>query len=118
MPAPSGASPVSSSTENSAAVTNDASGAGAVSLPPVPPELKELLGWAGPVDPRATTYNPEDPRRFPRGGNDWVIKLLGLLVTTLAATLGAPFWFDVLNKIINIRSTGPSPNETAKQPGK
>ncbi|WP_238313726.1 hypothetical protein [Methylobacterium crusticola] len=31
--------------------------------------------------------------------------LLGWLVTALAVTLGAPFWFDVLNKFMVIRST-------------
>ncbi len=121
MPAPAAAPGGSLPTTNSvtpAAGTTAAAVDGPVTLPPIPPEMRELLGWAGPVDPYAATYNPEDPRRFPRGTNEWVIKLLGLLVTTFAATLGAPFWFDVLNKIINIRSTGPSPNETAKQPAK
>ncbi|MEW6291660.1 MAG: hypothetical protein AB1545_17655 [Thermodesulfobacteriota bacterium] len=37
----------------------------------------------------------------------WLTKLAGLLITTLAVSLGAPFWFDVLNKITNIRSAGP-----------
>ena len=32
-------------------------------------------------------------------------KLLGLLITIIATSLGAPFWFDLLNKFINIRST-------------
>jgi hypothetical protein len=31
--------------------------------------------------------------------------ILGWLITAIAATLGAPFWFDVLNKIMVIRST-------------
>jgi hypothetical protein len=31
--------------------------------------------------------------------------LLGLLLTAFAATLGAPFWFDVLNKVMVIRAT-------------
>jgi hypothetical protein len=31
--------------------------------------------------------------------------ILGWLVTAFAATLGAPFWFDLLNKIMVIRST-------------
>jgi hypothetical protein len=31
--------------------------------------------------------------------------VLGWLVTAFAATLGAPFWFDLLNKIMVIRST-------------
>ncbi|HYG62225.1 MAG TPA: hypothetical protein VEL74_06565 [Thermoanaerobaculia bacterium] len=31
--------------------------------------------------------------------------ILGWLITALAVTLGAPFWFDLLNKIMVIRST-------------
>ena len=31
--------------------------------------------------------------------------LFGWLLTALAISLGAPFWFDILNKIIVIRST-------------
>lgn len=34
-------------------------------------------------------------------------KLIGLLLTTFAISLGAPFWFDMLKKIINIRNAGP-----------
>jgi len=37
--------------------------------------------------------------------------LLGWLLTALAASLGAPFWFDLLNKIITIRSAGKVPEE-------
>jgi hypothetical protein len=37
--------------------------------------------------------------------NDFCAPVLGLLVTALAAMLGAPFWFDVLNKVMVIRST-------------
>ena len=33
----------------------------------------------------------------------------GWLATILAVMLGAPFWFDTLNKISNIRGTGPKP---------
>jgi hypothetical protein len=32
-------------------------------------------------------------------------------LTALAASLGAPFWFDVLKKIIMIRSAGRVPDE-------
>jgi hypothetical protein len=45
-------------------------------------------------------------------------KILGLLLTIIAISLGAPFWFDVLNKIVNLRSAGRSPEETAKPPDK
>lgn len=34
-------------------------------------------------------------------------KLIGMLLTTFAISLGAPFWFDMLKKIINIRNAGP-----------
>ena len=43
-------------------------------------------------------------------------KLFGLLLTAFALSLGAPFWFDTLNKIINIRSAGRAPDEKAKTP--
>jgi hypothetical protein len=39
----------------------------------------------------------------------WFLKVLGLLLTALAASLGAPFWFDVLDKFISIRSSGDPP---------
>lgn len=39
----------------------------------------------------------------PTGFADWVTKILGLLLTTLAVSLGAPFWFDVVNKVILVR---------------
>jgi len=40
-----------------------------------------------------------------------LIKALGLFLTGLAVSLGAPFWFDMLNKIVNLRSTGTKPEK-------
>ena len=40
-------------------------------------------------------------------------KITGLLATILAIMMGAPFWFDMLNKISNLRSTGAKPSTTA-----
>jgi hypothetical protein len=34
---------------------------------------------------------------------------LGLIITTVAILLGAPFWFDVLGTIVNVRSVGTKP---------
>jgi hypothetical protein len=48
----------------------------------------------------------------------WLARLLGWMLTILAISLGAPFWFDMLNKLVNIRSAGKSPDEAAKTPGK
>lgn len=36
-------------------------------------------------------------------------KITGLLATILAIMMGAPFWFDLLNKISNLRGTGSKP---------
>lgn len=44
------------------------------------------------------------------GTYDWLAKILGYLVTALAISLGAPFWFDLLRKIVNIRASGNKPS--------
>jgi len=48
--------------------------------------------------------------------------LLGWLVSGLAIAMGAPFWFDILSKIMNVRNTGTKPasitdRETTKTGG-
>ncbi|MFN2492544.1 MAG: hypothetical protein ABR501_06635 [Pyrinomonadaceae bacterium] len=63
--------------------------------------LGQLLGWQGPV------RDSLRPQVF-----------LGWLLTVLALTLGAPFWFDMLNKFMNIRFAGKSPDEASKKPEK
>jgi len=44
----------------------------------------------------------------------WLLKFVGLLVTATAAAQGAPFWFDILKNLINVRSSGASPADEAK----
>jgi hypothetical protein len=39
------------------------------------------------------------------------IKILGILITALAARQGAPFWFDFLKRFVNLRGTGANPAE-------
>lgn len=41
-------------------------------------------------------------------------KLAGLLISILSISLGAPFWFDMLKSIMQVRSTGVSPREQKK----
>ena len=43
----------------------------------------------------------------------WIVALntFGLLITAVALTLGAPFWFDLLKKVANVRSAGKAPSE-------
>jgi len=42
--------------------------------------------------------------------------LFGFLITAIAISLGAPFWFDLLNKLVSIRATGRPINPAAAQP--
>jgi hypothetical protein len=69
-----------------------------------------------------------DPDDWPRNQDQWFMNFLfpwiGWILTALAASLGAPFWFDVLNKFMVIRSTvkphEKSPEESSEdrqQPG-
>jgi len=46
----------------------------------------------------------------------FMLKVFGLLLTAIAISLGAPFWFDLLNKVISIRAAGRSPQERPKSP--
>jgi hypothetical protein len=72
--------------------------------------LGQMLGW-------------HDNVFWDKGGNYWskqiwLERVVGWLLTMLAVSLGAPFWFDILNKIMNIRFAGKSPAEAPKQPEK
>ena len=63
------------------------------------------IGWS---------RDSNDPTAVPSSSGEWVLKIIGLMITTIAASLGAPFWFDVLNRMINIRSAGKQPERTAQ----
>lgn len=39
----------------------------------------------------------------------WAMNLTGWLLTAIAVSLGAPFWFDLVNKLVNIRMVGQKP---------
>lgn len=45
---------------------------------------------------------------------DGVISILGWFLTAIALSFGAPFWFDLLNKLINIRAAGKKPVDSQK----
>lgn len=53
----------------------------------------------------------------PHGKGTWnwiwvlLVKVVGLLLTAAALMLGAPFWFDLINKFVNIRGAGKKPAE-------
>ncbi len=39
----------------------------------------------------------------------WTWRIIGWLITALALSLGAPFWFDLLSQLVNLRAAGPPP---------
>lgn len=61
------------------------------------------LGWSGDY--------PDSPGAA-------ISKIFGLLVSILAISLGAPFWFDILNRVMQVRAAGASPREKGSQPVK
>lgn len=86
--------------------------------------LKELQGAINEKVSSINTTHAALKESFPIGWNkpefagerkwyEWalfgIFKLVGLAVTVLAIMMGAPFWFDILNKIANLRGTGPKP---------
>jgi hypothetical protein len=48
----------------------------------------------------------------------WLIplRIVGWVITIYAISLGAPFWFGVLQKLVNIRSAGSAPDEKKQVP--
>ena len=44
--------------------------------------------------------------------------ILGYILTALAISFGAPFWFDILSKVVSIRGAGTKPGTTALAKGK
>lgn len=80
------------------------------------------LGWS-----LGSETNQADPLRVgtaantrllanPTQGWEWFLKALGLLLSIAAISQGAPFWFDVLNRLTNLRAAtkpaAPKPAET------
>ncbi|HEV7406799.1 MAG TPA: hypothetical protein VGO11_27870 [Chthoniobacteraceae bacterium] len=58
---------------------------------------------------------PSDFAKYRLDRSHALTAILGFLLTALAGSMGAPFWFDNLNKIITIRSSGKKPEEEASR---
>ena len=66
--------------------------------------LQGMLGWSG------------EGADYQQSRSWWILThLLGWFISALAISLGAPFWFDTLNRLMNIRSAGRSPEEAAQK---
>jgi hypothetical protein len=51
-------------------------------------------------------------------GSIWnrALKILGWVLTAIALSFGAPFWFQMLGKLVNLRSSGPPPAPSGGAP--
>ena len=67
------------------------------------PELRASL------DTLKVMLPSELPLGWEKNKKDWKHHVWGWIATILAIIMGAPFWFDILNKIANLRNTGPKP---------
>jgi hypothetical protein len=78
------------------------------------------LGWAEASTPAPAAIGCGTPAPRPSSFAELFAALqrhwLGWLITMLAVSLGAPFWFDLLNKFMSIRGGGKSPEERPKKP--
>jgi hypothetical protein len=64
------------------------------------------LGWDAKVG---------DRNKSPNGFWGWLTKVFGILITVFAVTMGAPFWFDLLGKLVNLRSSGKMPQKKEEE---
>jgi len=93
-------------------------------------ELQLPIGWDDPV---AAAESNASLRLISDTGDDWPGPIwapggvqrwlqaanrhsIGWLLTILAVSMGAPFWFDTLNRIMSVRTAGKAPEESPKAP--
>ncbi|MDK1117403.1 MAG: hypothetical protein QGM50_01300 [Anaerolineae bacterium] len=50
----------------------------------------------------------------PNDSAEAFLKFMGIIITAFAAAQGAPFWFEILKKVVNIRGSGAKPDEKTK----
>ncbi len=99
-----GSAPTASGTPTSTQTTT-------TTLPPAPTyqQLRSMcmpICWSRSNWPKASDFG------------DIILVVLGWLIIAVAASMGAPFWFDTLNKFVNLRTSGPPPEPAAVQRAK
>ena len=67
------------------------------------------MGWNTFLDDLGRYSRQKD--QFAQVGWFLLTTLIGWVLTVGAASFGAPFWFDLLLKVVNVRNVGKNPNE-------
>ena len=95
--------------------------AGGAATPASPPKSAQRAD--GTADPQASDDLPTLPKDvlgdWPHPGPlyEWVYLIIGLAITTLAVSLGAPFWFNVLGRLTQGSApTDQPPSSISAQP--
>jgi hypothetical protein len=90
---------------------------------PASRNLQQVLSTTENIQlPIGWSLDRDDPRHFKFTEFAWspeyagwvFYKIFGLMISVLAVSLGAPFWFDTLSKFVNVRSAGTPPGEVRK----
>jgi hypothetical protein len=72
------------------------------------------IGWSFSFADRDPTTT-DDPRDFPSTPGGWVSKVIGLILTGFAISQGSQIWFDLMNRLINLRAAGLKPEPEEKE---
>jgi hypothetical protein len=83
------------------------------------------IGWPNGFGKKVTVQHSADGKTSSKieafdslfSGPDWWLALLGWVITALTTLFGAPFWFDLLQTLIRLKGTGPSPKEKVEGKG-
>jgi hypothetical protein len=97
--------PVRDAVVAQAGVVTKSSG-GPKTLPDAARQVEQIKALNLPLGWKLSRH---DPRDLPHGARLWIAKVIGLILSTLAIMLGAPFWFDLLSKIVRLRGSGAPP---------
>jgi hypothetical protein len=78
--------------------------------------VAQLQSFALPI---GWTWEADDPRSIKQTDPGvWIERLIGWMLTGCAISLGAPFWFDLLNKVVVVRSTVKPYEKSPAEPSK
>ena len=77
---------------------------------------KNVAPWSWRSDsiahaPPGDYFHERQRRSWPNA----VLYVLGILITAFSLSAGAPFWFDLLLRLVNVRRTGAKPDSSKKQ---
>lgn len=78
-------------------------------------EAKDAIGMKA-EEVKALLDSMPIPMGWQFSFNPWYCGIVGWIITAVAISLGAPFWFDPLQKVVNIRAAGPKPGRSEQPP--